>query len=404
MVADVLIIGGGVAGVGAAQVLAKKAVRFVLVDARPRLGGRIHTAREPGWPAPIELGAEFVHGRPKVLRKWLGRKTRVDDSHLLLHEGRLTTGDDVWDQGMELLAKPREDRPFLDWLRAQRVSARVRSFVRSYVEGFHAADPERASARAIANQQAAAEEEHADAIYRVDDGYDSVVQQLIEDVPGDALHLDTRVERLRWRRGRVEATVRSLSGRHRLIAKHAIITVPHSALLRVEPRLGERDSAARRLAMGPVVKLFVWFRRRFWPEDMSFAHGPRLAIPTWWTLAGPLLVGWAGGPPAARLSRRKPETVLRAGLHSLQSLFHSRNLIDLVQAYRVADWQIDPLVRGAYSWVPVGGLDSPRLLSQPIESTLFFAGEATNTENETGTVHGALATGQRAAAELLSIQ
>jgi len=35
-------------------------------------------------------------------------------------------------------------------------------------------------------------------------------------------------------------------------------------------------------------------------------------------------------------------------------------------------------------------------LARPVEDTLFFAGEATDTEGRTGTVEGALATGRRA--------
>ena len=46
-------------------------------------------------------------------------------------------------------------------------------------------------------------------------------------------------------------------------------------------------------------------------------------------------------------------------------------------------------------------MDAVRTLAAPIEDTLFFAGEATNTDGHTGTVHGAIATGRRAAREIL---
>ena len=35
-----------------------------MLEARPRLGGRIDTRLPAGWPAPVEAGTEFVHGRP----------------------------------------------------------------------------------------------------------------------------------------------------------------------------------------------------------------------------------------------------------------------------------------------------------------------------------------------------
>ena len=67
----------------------------------------------------------------------------------------------------------------------------------------------------------------------------------------------------------------------------------------------------------------------------------------------------------------------------------------------VHDWQADPFSRGAYSYTAVGGMDAAQALAAPVEGTLFFAGEATNVDGYTGTVHGAIATGLRAANELL---
>src|SRR3954468_7706237 len=58
--ADVAIIGGGVSGLTAARVLADAGLRVVLVEARGRLGGRIHTLHDPAFPLPVELGAEVV--------------------------------------------------------------------------------------------------------------------------------------------------------------------------------------------------------------------------------------------------------------------------------------------------------------------------------------------------------
>jgi monoamine oxidase len=65
------------------------------------------------------------------------------------------------------------------------------------------------------------------------------------------------------------------------------------------------------------------------------------------------------------------------------------------------DWQSDPFARGAYSYAPAGALDASARLTAPVEGTLFFAGEHTDTEGHWGTVHGALASGLRAAAQIL---
>jgi monoamine oxidase len=65
------------------------------------------------------------------------------------------------------------------------------------------------------------------------------------------------------------------------------------------------------------------------------------------------------------------------------------------------DWQADPFSRGAYSYIPLGGLGARKILAEPVEETLHWAGEATHFEGEAGTVAGAIATGYGAAREVL---
>jgi monoamine oxidase len=90
-------------------------------------------------------------------------------------------------------------------------------------------------------------------------------------------------------------------------------------------------------------------------------------------------------------------------LESLSSVLHvekSRAQSELRAAY-FHDWDSDPFSRGAYSYVKVGGEGCQQVLGSPIADTLFFAGEATDTSGHNGTVHGAIASGQRAAQDIL---
>ncbi|HEY5678414.1 MAG TPA: FAD-dependent oxidoreductase, partial [Myxococcales bacterium] len=65
---DVVVIGAGVAGLAAARELRLRGLSVAVLEARDRIGGRVHTLRPDGWPLPVEAGAEFVHGRtPLVL-------------------------------------------------------------------------------------------------------------------------------------------------------------------------------------------------------------------------------------------------------------------------------------------------------------------------------------------------
>ena len=89
---------------------------------------------------------------------------------------------------------------------------------------------------------------------------------------------------------------------------------------------------------------------------------------------------------------------MKQALASVRSVLGN---IDEPRAYLMHDWQADPFARGGYSYVKVGGTGAREELAAPLEETLFFAGEATDTE-QSGTVGGALASGQRAAREVLA--
>ena len=78
------------------------------------------------------------------------------------------------------------------------------------------------------------------------------------------------------------------------------------------------------------------------------------------------------------------------------------DLGELLTGRFVYNWSADSFSSGGYSYVCAGGLTAPGALAQPVEETLFFAGEATDTQGETGTVHAALQTGYRAAEEIAS--
>jgi monoamine oxidase len=64
------------------------------------------------------------------------------------------------------------------------------------------------------------------------------------------------------------------------------------------------------------------------------------------------------------------------------------------------NWQADEYARGAYSYVPAGALSASERMSQPVDGTLFFAGEHTDLSSNWGTVHGALGSGTRAAEQI----
>jgi monoamine oxidase len=181
--------------------------------------------------------------------------------------------------------------------------------------------------------------------------------------------------------------------------------------VRFVPALETKCKALAELASGPVLKLSLRFRSAFWEEldggryqEAAFFHSAATAFPTFWTpmpLHAPLLTAWIAGPKADRLSKCAPAQIVRQALESLSTLFGGRAASEFqLEATYLHNWQTDPLSRGAYSYITVGGTDARAALAEPVSDTLFFAGEATNTENEAATVTGALQSGERAAREV----
>jgi len=59
---DIIIIGGGAAGLIAGRELSKAGNKVALLEARDRLGGRVNTIKQNNFSKQIEAGAEFIHG------------------------------------------------------------------------------------------------------------------------------------------------------------------------------------------------------------------------------------------------------------------------------------------------------------------------------------------------------
>src|SRR5437879_9290414 len=113
--AGVIIVGAGIAGLTAAEELCAAGLRVIILEARDRIGGRIFTKYDPVCGFPIELGAEFVHGRPPILLDRLQReRLRIreingepwckDDSEA---GGGLVPCGDFWQHTENILIKMR---------------------------------------------------------------------------------------------------------------------------------------------------------------------------------------------------------------------------------------------------------------------------------------------------------
>jgi monoamine oxidase len=161
-----------------------------------------------------------------------------------------------------------------------------------------------------------------------------------------------------------------------------------------------------------VVKVVLGFRGPFWRsidglEDVQFIHVFGRPLPTWWMPLDPevpRLTGWAGGPHAARLAGKSHAALKDLAVRSLSDALGLApgEVAPQLESLHLHDWTADPLSRGAYTYVGIGGSEAYRTLAAPVANTLFFAGEATCGGGHNATMEGALRSGRRAAAELLA--
>lgn len=429
---DVAIIGAGAAGLAAASEIARTGGSALVLEARDRIGGRCWSLDVPGMSVPVELGAEFIHGRPAATFSLLERAGfyAIDrtGSGWYVERGRLKRSGDFFNQIHRALREtrlPAQDVSFHTFLNRElrHLPAKARVLARQRVEGYDAADPARASVRAIVEEWLGEDEAAAASHFRPSGGYGVLLESLSQSLAGTnvSLHLCSVVREVRWRRGEVVVLGRRGRKEFRVKAARAIVTLPLGILqlqdstegvVRFVPALRRKERALAGLAPSPVIKVVMRFRSAFWEtldrgryQDAAFLRSADAPFPSFWTalpMRAPLLVAWAGGPRAERLSGIPAREAMRQAIVSLESLFGRRaRVVQNLEAAWLHDWQEDPFARGAYSYVTVGGADARKALAAPLEGTLYFAGEATDFQGEHGTVAGALRSGTRAARQIL---
>lgn len=430
---DVLVLGAGIAGLAAARSLAAAGRRVALIEARDRIGGRIFTdriSRNAGEPVSIELGAEFIHGLPPVtwdLIKEANLSTyELDGTQLSFARGGFQSSSEDYGEAVsvidEMMAwlerQPRgTDVTFAQYLDLAGIDGSRRRRATAYVEGFNAADGRVIGVAALVAQQRAEDKVHSDRLFHVEAGYHALPAFLSDRfrAAGGTLLLEHPVRRVRWSQNAVAVSGVNAGGESfELHAERAIVTLPLGVLqagtVEFEPTPQEIWSNAARMAMGPVVRISLLFDAKFWQQALSFLLTRDEVPSAWWTPmpnSAPLITGWAGGAKAAALTQRIGahadwRALLEESLGTLSRMYGiaAQELHSRLISWHTHDWQADPYSRGAYSYAPAGALNASANMTLPVADTLFFAGEHTDTTGHWGTVHGALGSGLRAAAQL----
>lgn len=425
---DTIIAGAGACGLMAALELAMGGHKVLILEARPRSGGRIHSIKE-GFSRAVDRGAEFIHGDLPLTKKLLKEAGidfyRTKGSQMIFKNGSFQSpSSDGFFKGWEKLLKAlnvlTEDisiEQFLNDHFNKEADKELRSSVLDFVEGFDAADATKASAFALRDEWNQEDEEKQ---YLIPGGYAQLTDFLEKQCKdaGVEIQFNSPVSAVHW-----ESEVQAHTDKGIFAAERLIVTVPLGVLqaaqqtpgaISFDPPLTDQIQAIRAMGVGHVIKVLLEFKEAFWKphfaagqsmESLSFIFSD-CTIPTWWTPhpdALPLLTGWIGGPNAYALKDASDAELLHQALESLAQIFGvpSSVLNQLLAAHTICNWTNDPYAHGAYSYATMETKTSRQLLNMPVKDLIYFAGEALYDGPEAGTVEAALKSGMEVSKKIL---
>jgi monoamine oxidase len=407
----IVVIGAGAAGLMAARELARAGKRVTILEARDRCGGRIHPLPSAEFGYPAEGGAEFVHGEAPVTHGLLREAglslLPIQGTQWTVKDGKFSreqSQDPREAQLHKALQELKDDLTVAEFLRRHFAGTkydRLRHSIERMVEGYDAADPERASTLALRDEwMDGGRRTQA----RIAGGYGALVEFLTAECcnHGVAIHLGSAVSAIEASNGR--GVVRCANGdAHECDA--VVLTVPLPLLKKIvlPPADRERAAAAAHIGFGNVIKILLRFETRWWVDkatdlaDLTFLLSDA-RIPVWWTQHPaelPALTGWFGGPKTEAMANLGEHELIEAGLASLAEIFgcDQEELMRNLVAARAINWAHDPLAGGAYSYAMPETRAAQAVLSRIDGGAVFFSGEALYRGRDMGTVEAALASG-----------
>jgi monoamine oxidase len=424
---DVIIIGAGAAGLMAGRLLAKAGKKVTVLEARDRIGGRIHTIEDASFFKGAELGAEFVHGDLPVTLSLLN-EAEIGYSHAgaeMWHynNGKLSANDEEvegWGDLMANLIKLRHDTSISNFLNQYFPDEKYESLKKSvlkFVSGYDTADPDRASAFALREEW---QNEDDGAQHRVDGGYCQMINYLANEIKKSAneIYLNTPVKAIDWSNSPVK--VITLTG-DTYEAEKVLLALPlgvlqlspeHNSHITFRPEIPAHYSALQQIGFGAIIKILLRFNEPFWENargqdtsNMAFLLSEE-KVPTWWTQSSqyePVLTGWLGGGPAKALEHASEEELFDMAIVSLSNIFDISiaELKAKLIAHYIVNWTADPYTRGSYAYDTVSSAQARSVLGFPVKKALYFAGEYLYQGPSMGTVEAALTSGKNAAESML---
>jgi monoamine oxidase len=431
----VIVLGAGLAGLSAARDLESAGATVTVVEARDRVGGRVHTITNGlSNRQHAEAGADLNEEDQRFVLK-LARDLKLKTVRILrggfgyytpdrAGRRRIRSGPGAFEESARRLRREIDDyclagkrwdsavavhlaqQSVADWLDRERVSDAFRASVCA-LRGFFVADPEDLSLIALVDQFASGGTPGQSRIFRIQGGNERLPRAIAKALRGEVL-LETVVRRIRQNGEGVRITVATRGRQAELHAGFCVVTLPASTLRDVlfQPVLPpEQTRAIATLRYGAATRMVLQFEKPFWRRPgQGRAFGSDLPTGAVWDGSedqrgrSGILSLLAGG----KGSRALRELVAKEGPAGAVSRLSWLGPPTGLLASRMISWEDDPWSRGGYA-VFDPSFD-PRLrawLARPA-GRLVFAGEHTSLASQ-GYMNGAIETGRRAAAEIRAL-
>jgi monoamine oxidase len=402
---EVVVIGGGAAGVAAARRLREASIRYLLVEARSRLGGRAWTVTDASG-FTLDLGCGWLHSANH--NPWV----RVAEEQ----EAAIDKTPPPWTRPSLELGFPRADQDEFQKAIAE-FFARVDSAaqdeidvaastqldpasrwnglinsVGTYITGM---DLDRVSVKDLERYDDSAVN------WRVLKGYGTLISDAGASL---ATMLDCDVRSIDHSGKRLRIDTRNGP----IAADRVIVTVPTSIIaserIVFTPALPKKIEAARGLPLGLDNKLFMAFdgAEEFDKEVRLFGRTDRKGTGGYHLrpFGRPMIEAYFGGGLATELEAGGEAAFFDFAVAELAGLFGS-DFARRLKPIRMHCWGRDPFALGSYSSALPGFADCRKTLAEPVDNRLFFAGEACS-PNYFSTAHGGYLTGVAAAEQAIA--
>ena len=432
----VIVLGAGLAGLSGARDLEAAGATVVVLDARDRVGGRVHTVRgafDDGQHA--EAGADLIEGEQtevremasalglrlvRILRRGWGFYGADDDGRPRVRSAPGAFGEAAsrlqpeirdyclsgrrWDSAVaEAIAR----RSVADWLKEAGADRGFAAGMRG-LRGFFLADPEDLSLIALVDQFASSGPPGTDQFFRIAGGNDMLPTAMARALKGRVL-LNAVVRRLTQQGDGVTVTFERRGRQHEVRGNYCLSALPASTLRKVifRPALpAAQRRAIGRLKYGPATRMLLQFSRRFWRSaTRPSAFGSDRPTGAVWDgneeqAARPGILSLLAG---GRASRELQQIVRAEGAAGVVRRLAWLGTPAPLLAAHVVSWESDPWARGGYAYFDPAFDPALRAWLARPSGRIVFAGEHTS-ERWQGYMNGAIETGRRAAAEIRALR